>query len=80
MVIRDAELRLRINTAKEAADLHSNIFSQYILWDYLSNNDISNHISRIQTLYQKQCNTMLSSIGKTYNWQKEYFNINILYK
>lgn len=62
MVIRDAELRLRINTAKEAADLHSNIFSQYILWDYLTNNDISKHISRIRMLYQKQCNTMLSSM------------------
>ena len=62
MVIKDDELRFRINTAKEAADLHSNIFSQYILWDYLTNHDISKHISKIRALYQKQCSTMISSM------------------
>lgn len=64
MVILDSELRQRINTAKEAADLHSNIFSQYILWDYLTGNDISKHIAKIRRLYQKQCETMISSMEK----------------
>ena len=62
MVIKDDELRFRINTAKEVADLHSNIFSQYILWDYLTNHDLSKHISKIRALYQKQCSTMISSM------------------
>ena len=49
-------------TAKEAADLHSNIFSQYILWDYLSHNDIEVHIEKIRMLYKEQCATMLSAM------------------
>lgn len=62
MVIPDAELRLRINTAKEAADLHSNIFSQYILLDYLQNNDFSEHITKIRALYKKQSDAMIKAM------------------
>lgn len=62
MVIQDAELRLRINTAKEAADLHSNIFSQYILLDYLQNNDFSEHITKIRALYKKQSDAMIKAM------------------
>ncbi len=62
MVIKDDTLRIHINTAKEAADLHSNIFSQYILWDYLTHNDLEKHITKIRALYQKQCSMMISSM------------------
>lgn len=62
MVIRDADIRLRINTAKEAADLHSNIFAQYLLLDYLTHHDIEAHIEKIRALYKNQCETMLSSM------------------
>lgn len=62
MVIKDADLRLAINTAKEAADLHSNIFSQYILLDYLTHHDIEEHIEKIRRLYKKQCQTMISAM------------------
>ncbi len=62
MIVRDEELRFRINTAKEAADLHSNIFSQYILTDYLENNDIECHISKIRSLYKSQCDSMIEAI------------------
>ena len=62
MVIRDPELRIRINTAKEAADLHSNVFSQYILWDYLTNNDVQKHILKIRELYRSQSNAMIKAM------------------
>lgn len=62
MVITDPELRLRINTAKEAADLHSNIYAQYLLYDYLTHHDIENHIVKIRNLYREQCETMISSM------------------
>ncbi|MBO6166516.1 MAG: PLP-dependent aminotransferase family protein [Eubacterium sp.] len=62
MVIRNEELRLRINTAKEAADLHSNVFSQYILWDYLTHNDVQQHILKIRELYRKQSNAMIRAM------------------
>lgn len=62
MVIRNPELRRRINTAKEAADLHSNVFSQFILWDYLTNNDVQEHIFRIRELYRSQSNAMIKAM------------------
>jgi 2-aminoadipate transaminase len=62
MVIRNPELRRRINTAKEAADLHSNVFSQFILWDYLTNNDVQEHILRIRELYRSQSNAMITAM------------------
>ena len=62
MVIRDEALRYRINTAKEAADLHSNVFSQFILLDYLKNNDITQHIARIRSLYKGQSDAMIKAM------------------
>ncbi len=64
MIIRDPELRFRINTAKEAADLHSNVFSQYILWDYLTHNDLSKHIEKIKQLYKNQSSAMIAAMEK----------------
>ena len=66
MIIRNPELRLRINTAKEAADLHSNVFSQYILWDYLTHNDLAEHIGKIKQLYRSQSSAMIKAM-------EEYF-------
>ena len=63
MIIRNRKLRTYINTAKEAADLHSNIFSQYIIWDYLTHNHIEEHIVKIRNLYKTQCETMLSAMA-----------------
>lgn len=56
--------------AKQASDLHSNIFSQYIIWDYLIHNDLEGHIEKIRLLYQKQCTAMLAAI-------KEFFPQNV---
>lgn len=62
MIVKNEKLRKYINTAKEAADLHSNIFSQYCLWDYLVHNDIQKHIQKIRALYKEQCNTMIKAM------------------
>lgn len=64
MIIKDAKLRKYVNTAKEAADLHSNIFAQYCLWDYLVHNDLDKHIIKIRELYKEQCQTMIKSMEK----------------
>lgn len=43
-----------LSIAKEASDLHTNIFSQYVIWDYLQHNDLEAHIAKIKDLYQTQ--------------------------
>lgn len=66
MITKNKKLLLAVNTAKEAADLHTNIFAQYVIWDYLMNNDFDKHIQKIKDLYKIQSKTMVEAI-------KEYF-------
>lgn len=53
--------------AKQASDLHSNYISQRILDQYLSDNDLNEHISLIKDTYNRQRKAMLNSI-------KNYFS------
>ena len=62
MVIKNEKLRKYINTAKEASDLHSNIFAQYCLYDYVIHNNLQKHIQNIIGLYKEQCDEMIKAI------------------
>ena len=72
IICKNKELLKAVNTAKEAADLHTNIFAQYVIWDYLKNNDLEKHIAKIRDLYKKQSTAMLEAI-------KQYFPKDIKY-
>jgi len=50
--------------AKQASDLHTCHFTQHIIHQYLSDNDIDAHITRIITAYGGQCRKMLACIEK----------------
>lgn len=50
--------------AKQAADLHTNFFSQRVLYEYLRTNDIDAHIDRIRALYKKQRDCMVEAIRR----------------
>ncbi len=54
----------KLITAKQAADLHTNYFSQRVLYSYLAENDIDAHISKIKSLYKAQSDCMTESIEK----------------
>ncbi len=62
IISENTELLRYISIAKEASDLHTNIFSQYLLWDYLTNNDLDTHIAKIKALYQKQAQAMTNAM------------------
>lgn len=64
LISENKELLRYISIAKEASDLHTNIFSQYLLWDYLANNDLEAHIAKIKTLYQKQAQAMMDAMDR----------------
>lgn len=57
--IADKEIIKMLETAKQASDLHSNIFGQYLIADYLQNNDLDKHIEKIKRLYKTQANAMI---------------------
>ncbi len=42
--------------------MHTNIFSQYLIWDYLKNNDLDIHIAKIKELYKKQAYAMIEAM------------------
>ncbi len=50
--------------AKQATDLHTSHFTQAIIYQYLTDNDLDSHISKIRTAYGNQCRAMLRSIRK----------------
>ncbi|MDE7476388.1 MAG: PLP-dependent aminotransferase family protein, partial [Lachnospiraceae bacterium] len=64
IISENRELLKYISIAKEAGDLHTNIFSQYLIWDYLKNNDLEAHIAKIKALYEKQVQAMMDAMDR----------------
>jgi 2-aminoadipate transaminase len=50
--------------AKQATDLHTNVFCQYLLAQYLQTNDLEAHIAAIRARYKQQRDTMVSAIER----------------
>ncbi len=69
-IIASKEIIRMLETAKQASDLHSNIFGQYLISDYLENNNLDEHIDKIKMLYKQQATTMVESM-------KQYFDSNV---
>lgn len=61
---KNKELRKNLVTAKQSSDLHTNIFSQYMIYDYLVNNNYEEHIAKIKALYKEQANCMINAMEK----------------
>ena len=61
-VIADKKIIKMLETAKQASDLHSNIFGQYMISDYLQNNDLDKHIEKIKSLYKSQAGAMTNAM------------------
>lgn len=64
ILTKNHELLNHIETAKQASDLHTNIFAQYILHDYLANNAYEQHVEKIIKLYKAQADAMLEAMEK----------------
>ncbi len=63
MICADTELETYFG-GKEASDLHTNIFSQYLIWDYLMHNDYDAHIDQIRQLYKEQAQAMTEAMDR----------------
>lgn len=74
VISKHKELLSKISLAKEASDLHTNIFSQYLIYDYLVNNDLDEHILKIRKLYKKQKDAMINAMEKYFPKEVKYTN------
>lgn len=52
----------KLLVAKQASDLHTCNFTQYIFNQYLEDNDVDSHIETIGREYGKQCDAMIAAI------------------
>lgn len=66
------ELLNQIVIAKQASDLHTNVFSQYLIADYLEHNNFDEHISKIRALYKGQAQTMVEAMEKYFPKNVEF--------
>ncbi|MDO5852223.1 MAG: PLP-dependent aminotransferase family protein [Methanobacteriaceae archaeon] len=62
--VADSEIITHLTTVKQGTDLHTPIFTQMIVSDYLKNNIVDEHIAKIRTLYHDKCNLMIKMIKK----------------
>ena len=58
--------------AKQASDLHTSHFTQAIIYQYLKDNDVDDHISKIRNAYVSRSRAMLSSIQKHFPFNVTY--------
>jgi len=63
-VCASKEIMKNLKVVKQAADLHSNFLAQRIIHQYLMDNDLDEHIAKINGVYKKQCARMLSAIQR----------------
>ena len=61
-IVAPPEVMDKLITAKQASDLHSNYFTQRVVYQYLQNNDVDIHIQKIRKLYKSQRDEMVRSI------------------
>lgn len=72
IITKNKVLMKHIETAKQATDLHTNIFSQYVIYDYLANNDYTEHVKKIIALYKNQSDAMLDAMQEFFPAHVEY--------
>jgi len=61
-IVAPPEVMDKLVTAKQASDLHSNYFTQRVVYQYLQDNDVDSHIQNIRKLYKSQRDQMVQSI------------------
>ncbi len=63
-IVASKHIMEKLIIAKQASDLHTSHFTQAIIYQYLKDNDVDKHISKIRTAYGNQCRAMITSIKK----------------
>ena len=62
--VRNKALKEKLLSYKATADLHTNIFSQMVLAQYLADNDVDAHIEKTKVLYKQKAELMMECMRK----------------
>ena len=71
-ICANPEIMEKLIVVKQAADLHTNSFSQRAVCQYLEDNDLDLHISKIKKMYKSQRDCMVEMIGRYFPSQVNY--------
>lgn len=63
-ICAQGEMMEKLIVAKQAADLHTNYYSQRIVHQFLTDNDLENHIDKIRQMYKQKRECMVEMIKK----------------
>lgn len=61
------EIVSKFTVAKQASDVHSNLWAQKVMARYLAEYDMDQHIQRIQKIYNDKCQLMLQEMKKHFH-------------
>ncbi|WP_020533426.1 PLP-dependent aminotransferase family protein [Flexithrix dorotheae] len=71
-VVAEKSIIRQLVRAKQASDLHSNNLSQRVIYQYLLQHDLEDHLNKLRFNYEAQCTWMLSAIKKYFPKQISY--------
>ena len=66
------EVVSKFTVAKQASDVHSNLWAQKVMARYLTEYDMDQHIADIQKIYKTKCELMLSEMKKYFHPDVQY--------
>lgn len=66
------EIVNKFTVAKQASDVHSNLWAQKVMARYLEEYDMDEHIAKIQDIYKKKCYLMLGEMKKHFHPSVQY--------
>lgn len=66
------EVVSKFTVAKQASDVHSNLWAQRVMARYLKDYDIDEHIHTIREIYKKKCYLMLDEMKKYFHPDVQY--------
>lgn len=72
LLTKDQDLLRSLSIAKEASDLHTNVFAQYAILDYLLHNDLDEHLVKIRDLYRSQARAMTDAMAEFFPPQASF--------
>ena len=64
ITVKNKELKAQLLNYKSTADLHTNIFSQMVIAEYLAANDVDEHIEKSKVLYKQKADYMVECMHK----------------
>ncbi|RLI95812.1 MAG: aminotransferase [Candidatus Aenigmatarchaeota archaeon] len=62
--IAPSEPRDKLIRLKQGADLHTSTFSQYVLYEFLSNGGLKRHLDRVKKVYARKLRVMKEGINR----------------